>query len=96
MSARYVVYSTCSIYAEENENVVRDVLKKQNKEGLWRTVDLSQIAQRDLGIDGSYLDGFHFDKELGCLRICSVCGPKNYLNGFFLAVFERIVEQEAE
>jgi putative methyltransferase len=27
-SARFVVYSTCSIYVEENENVVRDVLKK--------------------------------------------------------------------
>lgn len=23
------------------------------------------------------------------LRICASCGPKNYLNGFFLAIFER-------
>ena len=88
-----MVYSTCSIYSEENEQVVRDVLKKQK--GKWRTFDLAQL---DLGMpsESSYLKGFHFDKELGCLRVCAGCGPKNYLNGFFLAIFERSEAEEGE
>ena len=88
-SARFVVYSTCSIYKEENENVVRDVLKKQTKSGViyWKTVDLSKV---DVGMDKSYGKGLHFNEELGCLRICASCGPKNYLNGFFLTIFERV------
>ena len=94
--ARYVVYSTCSIYSEENENVIRDIMKqKKEHHQNWRTVDLSQYVDT-LGIRNSYLKGFHFDSELGCLRICSVCGPKNYLNGFFLAIFERIQAEEEQ
>ncbi|TNV79132.1 hypothetical protein FGO68_gene6818 [Halteria grandinella] len=87
--ARFVVYSTCSIYREENEEVVRDVLKRQDGERpRWKTVDLTSV---DAGISKSYNEGFHWNDELGCLRICASCGPKNYLNGFFLTIFERIV-----
>jgi hypothetical protein len=65
--------------------VIRDSLRRHK--GVWRTVTLKDY---DIGIKGSYLPGFHFIEELGSLRICSACGPKNYLNGFFLTVFERI------
>lgn len=86
-----MVYSTCSIYKEENEEVVRDVMRKQTRdeEGRprWRPVDLTQI---DSGISKSYLNGFHFNEELCSVRICASCGPKNYLNGFFVTIFERI------
>ena len=78
------MYSTCSIYQEENENVIRDVLKKNGN--YWKTVNIKEI---DIGIKGSYLNGLHFNDELNTLRVCSGCGPKNYLNGFFLAIFER-------
>ena len=86
-SARFVVYSTCSIFSEENECVVRDVLKKQGK--TWKTVDLRDL---DSGMSPAYSKGLHFDEDLNCLRVCASCGPKNYLNGFFLAIFERILE----
>ena len=71
--------------------MVRDVLKKQK--GKWRSVDLSSI---DIGVSesSSYLKGFHFDEELGGLRVCGGCGPKNYLNGFFLAILERVEDKE--
>jgi len=82
-----VVYSTCSIYQEENEQVLRDVLKKQQSK--WRTVDLSSVES---GMAGTYARGLHFDDELRSLRVCGGCGPKNYLNGFFLALFERVEE----
>ena len=69
-----------------------DVLKKSKQ---WKAVDLSQL---DLGLkaSSSYLKGFHFDPELGCLRVCGGCGPKNYLNGFFLAIFERTQEGKSQ
>ncbi len=68
---------------------MRDVLKKSSKTPIWKTVDLKDV---NVGIrpDSSYMRGFHFDEELGCLRICGACGPKEYLNGFFLAIFERV------
>ena len=55
----------------------------------WRTVDISEL---DIGISKKYKKGFHFNegKAGNSLRICSTCGPKNYLNGFFLSIFERI------
>ena len=84
-SVKWVVYSTCSIYSEENETVVGDVLKKVG--GKWKTVD---IGAMDFGFRGSYLTGCHFNEELNSLRICPTCGPKKYLCGFFVTLFERI------
>lgn len=80
------MYSTCSIYQEENEWVVKDLLKMHGKK--WKTVDLSEL---DIGMSKKFKKGFHFNigKAGNSLRICSSCGPKNYLNGFFLCLFER-------
>jgi hypothetical protein len=58
-----------------------------DQDTIWQSVDLSQV---DVGLKGSYMKGMHFNEKLGCLRVCASCGPKNYLNGFFLAIFERV------
>ena len=83
---KYVTYSTCSIYRDENENVVKDVLKKVGK--IWRTIDLSEVIKDK--IPKKYRKGFHIDNELNSIRVCPSCGPNGYLKGFFCVIFERI------
>jgi 16S rRNA C967 or C1407 C5-methylase (RsmB/RsmF family) len=42
-NVKYVSYSTCSIYKEEDENVVKDILQKYGK--TWRVVkNLTEIV----------------------------------------------------
>jgi len=46
-SVKYVSYSTCSIYPEEDEQLVKEVLKKDSKN--WRVVpDLKSIVEKTL------------------------------------------------
>lgn len=80
-SAKFVVYSTCSIYREENEKVVHDVARKNRN---WSVVDLSKV---DIGLPERYMKGLHI--EDGRVRVCPGCGPAGYLSGFFLTIFER-------
>ncbi|XP_020641827.3 28S rRNA (cytosine-C(5))-methyltransferase [Pogona vitticeps] len=71
-----LVYSTCSVHQEENEDVVRDVLEQQGR--AFRLVEaLPSWPHRGLAA---------FDEAKCCLR----ASPKETLtNGFFVAVFEK-------
>lgn len=80
-----VVYSTCSVLPEENEDVVRQVLEtnynfklvpaKQFVSGTWKN-----FGSPDYGELGAY---------------CLYTRPDDdFTNGFFVAVFERLAEGE--
>lgn len=80
-----VVYSTCSLLPEENEDVVRQVLEtnfqfklvpaKQFVSGAWKN-----FGSPDYGELGAY---------------CLYARPEeDFTNGFFVAVFERLGEKE--
>nr|XP_003226776.1 PREDICTED: probable 28S rRNA (cytosine-C(5))-methyltransferase [Anolis carolinensis] len=73
---RRLVYSTCSLHQEENEEVVRDVLEQHGRD--FRLVEaLPSWTPRGLGV---------FAEAKCCLR----ASPKETLtNGFFVAVMER-------
>lgn len=81
-SVRRVVYSTCSVHREENEDVVRTVLKQCDgfrlvpvMQGTWDRRGLST------GQDGE-------EDHIG--ECCVRASPqKDLTNGFFVALFER-------
>ena len=75
-SASRVVYSTCSVYAEENECVVKEMLDSQSEN--WELVKV--IPGWTRRGDTSVFE--HADR---CVR----CDPKDETNGFFLACFVR-------
>lgn len=83
--AKRVVYSTCSLYPEENEDVVRQVLETNDNyklvpAGDFLTNEWTSFGSSDFGKIGSY---------------CLYARPEtDFTNGFFLAVFERLEEGE--
>ena len=75
-----VLYSTCSIFEEENEQVVAEILNSFDQEG-WRLQApprLDNWPRRGLVTAGLT------EKEARCLIRCS---PEDGLNGFFVAQF---------
>ena len=76
---RRVVYSTCSIHQEENEDVVREVLEGRED---FRLVPLMQETWDHRGL---VREG---DDDIG--KLCLRASPREDLtNGFFVALFER-------
>ncbi|KAL1497604.1 hypothetical protein ABEB36_008534 [Hypothenemus hampei] len=84
-SVKRVVYSTCSLYPEENENVVRQVLETNYDFKLVPAVDLLGNEWLNFG-----------SSEFGNIgKYCLYSKPAEDLaSGFFLAVFERLKEGE--
>ncbi|CAJ0932364.1 unnamed protein product, partial [Mesorhabditis belari] len=81
-SLKRLAYSTCSIHEEENEQVVREVLKECSTD--WRLAE-NLLPMWALRGKESYEFGKH------CLR----ADPKiTFTNGFFVVVFERIEEKK--
>ncbi|XP_066247676.1 28S rRNA (cytosine-C(5))-methyltransferase [Euwallacea similis] len=84
-NAQRIVYSTCSLYPEENEDVVRQVLETNNNfklvtAGKFLDNQWCNFGSSDFGKIGEY---------------CLYAKPNEDLsNGFFLAVFERLKDGE--
>ena len=82
-SVKRVVYSTCSVHREENEDVVRTVLKQCDG---FRLVPVMQDTWDRRGLSTGQ------DGEEDTIGECCVrASPqKDLTNGFFVALFERI------
>ncbi|XP_044265060.1 28S rRNA (cytosine-C(5))-methyltransferase [Tribolium madens] len=80
-----VVYSTCSVYAEENEDVVRQVLETCNR---FKLVPADQLLGKKWYNYGTSEFG-----DLG--KFCLYAKPDiDLTSGFFVAVFERLEDGE--
>ncbi|XP_060529726.1 probable E3 ubiquitin-protein ligase bre1 isoform X2 [Cylas formicarius] len=80
-----VVYSTCSTYPEENEDVVRQVLETNY---VFKLMDAKKLVDENWLSYGSSDYG-----DIG--KFCLYAKPdKDFTNGFFVAVFERVKEGE--
>jgi len=76
--AKRVVYSTCSVYPQENQYVVSEVLKYASNFKLVSAKNLLNGTWRDL-CENDYISECCISTTL----------EKDFTNGFFIAVFER-------
>lgn len=84
-NAKKVVYSTCSIYPEENEEVIQEVITQIKN---YKLVDASSVLK------GPWIN-FGSDKYGDIGKFCLYSKPeKDMCNGFFIAVFERLKDGE--
>ncbi|KAF4636444.1 hypothetical protein G7Y89_g1642 [Cudoniella acicularis] len=93
-SAKKITYSTCSIYAEENENVVEAALSSEiSKAKGWRLLkrDEQIRGMREWPVRGSCDDS---DIAEACIRADK--GDEHGTMGFFLAGFVRDLKPATE
>lgn len=85
-SARAISYSTCSVFEEENEAVVHDVLAERSD---WVCVPvIASWPHRGIPGDGDKYRSF-------CSNVIRATYVKDTTNGFFVARFEKKVTKEA-
>lgn len=105
-AVRMIAYSTCSIYKQENEHVVRKVLaahqqqqQVQHKSSEWVLVSPSRFSQwknRGLSDDGNkddYSGGIEDELSPDQLSSLIRCSSDDGTNGFFVALFHRITSE---
>ena len=85
-----IVYSTCSIHEEENENVVRYAL--ENCDAKFRLVHIFE----NKWLSGRGLVKNDYDKKLNLDYCIRTSYESNFTNGFFISCFERIEEDEIQ
>ncbi|XP_063821513.1 28S rRNA (cytosine-C(5))-methyltransferase [Ostrinia nubilalis] len=80
-NAKRIVYSTCSIYPEENERAVSNAVK--NSRSNWKVLDAKELMKGQWNNFGSGMYGVIGTK-------CLYARPdSDFTTGFFLAVLER-------
>ncbi|KAK6850190.1 rRNA (cytosine-C5-)-methyltransferase RCM1 [Apiospora arundinis] len=94
-AAKKITYSTCSIHAQENEQVVLKALQSDvAKRRGWRILKRDQQVRgmREWPVRGT-LDGAEGDKDVaeGCIR--SYKDDGRGVMGFFVAAFARDIDQ---
>ncbi|CAI2170921.1 9668_t:CDS:2 [Funneliformis geosporum] len=85
-SAKKIIYSTCSIHPQENEQVIQRVLKQTDDFLLANRNDVVPTWERR-GISSEFNEVETADKLIRTL-------PEDFTNGFFVACFIRISENE--
>lgn len=79
-NAKRIIYSTCSLHPEENEEVVDEVLADIGN--AYRLVPVRQLLKNNWTNFSS--------KKYNCVDACLYSKPDDdFCNGFFVAVFER-------
>ncbi|KAI1773677.1 S-adenosyl-L-methionine-dependent methyltransferase [Hypoxylon cercidicola] len=97
-AARKITYSTCSIHAKENEQVVLKALQSDiAKERGWRVLPREQQVRglRDWPVRGS-VDASNGDSEVSEACIRSYKDDGRGVMGFFVAGFVRDVQSDSE
>ncbi|KAJ0180327.1 hypothetical protein K1T71_003731 [Dendrolimus kikuchii] len=80
-NAKRIVYSTCSIFPEENERVITNVVKTSRAK--WRVLDVKELLKGQWKNFGSAMYG-----SIGTR--CMYAKPdSDFTTGFFLAVLDR-------
>lgn len=87
-NVKKVIYSTCSIYQEENESVVDEVLRKVGDS--FTLVNLKKKLKNEWHSFASSEYGFNGEKCLYALPEADLC------KGFFIAMFKRKSKEETE
>ncbi|KAK5645497.1 hypothetical protein RI129_006797 [Pyrocoelia pectoralis] len=89
--AKRVVYSTCSIYSQENEDVVSRVLQQQTN---FKLVSANSLLNHSFSNTLQDNVGKHLKSiQNKCVYIIP---KRDLMNGFFVAVFERVNDSKWE